>query len=135
MGCAFLHKTLGTNSMRRSLALMVGCLLAGGGWSCTAMKTIHPTRQPTASPFASVQPGDRVLVETRDGRKSMVVVGTVSAGAIVSQGGERIEADDVVRVQRRGFSGARTAFLVGGIVAGVYIALMAVAAATLGGFL
>jgi hypothetical protein len=104
----------------RSVARRVLCsLLLLSSAACTTMKTIHPVTQTGGSPFAGVEAGDTVRVRMKDGEQRQFVVQQVDGNALVAPNGATFQREDIVRLQKRTFSGKRTAFLAGGIFAGV----------------
>lgn len=126
---------------KRMTAGLVACCFAAASVGCTSMKTIHPKTihpysDPAAPTFGRLKAGDTVVLQTRDGRRERFVVQRVDGDAIVSPSGKRYTRGDIERLQRRSFSGTKTAFLIGGAVSAAFVAYaMAVASAlsTLGG--
>jgi hypothetical protein len=79
--------------------------------------------------------GDSVRLTMRDGRHHDLTIRTVDTGAIVGSDGTRYDQADILAVERRQFSGTKTAVLAGGLIAGaILIALAAAQAAVLGGW-
>jgi hypothetical protein len=115
-------------SNQRIIACLLVCSVAATTVGCTSMRTLHPVTDPATSRFGSVKAGDTVTVEMRDGRRARFVVQQVDADAIVSKEGVRYGRSEIGRLQRRSFSGWKTAFLVGGLFAGVFTvaAIMAI---------
>jgi hypothetical protein len=64
-----------------------------------------------------LRPGDDVRVTFRDGRRVRFEVQAVDDKGLVAKDGARYEADDILLVERRSFSGVKTAILVGAGVA------------------
>jgi len=99
-----------------------------------SLKTIRPATEPAAPTFGRVKAGDTVVVETQDGRQARFVAQQVDGDAIVSKDGVRYTRSDIARLQRRSFSGATTALLVGGIIAAwIAVAVAAAYGELLGG--
>jgi hypothetical protein len=71
----------------------------------------------------------------RDGRRASFAVGSIDAGAIIARDGAqtRYELNDIETMEWRQFSGVKTGFLVGGIVAGALFFAVAAAYASLVG--
>ena len=68
--------------------------------------------------YGPLKPGDTVVVQTRDGVQEPFVVDRIDGDTIVARGGTRFTRQDIVRLERRGVSGPKTAILIGGIAAG-----------------
>jgi hypothetical protein len=86
---------------------------------CTTMRPIGRTAnlsQPSPSIW-TLRPGDDVRVTFRDGRRVRFEVQAVDDKGLVAKDGARYEADDILLVERRSFSGVKTAILVGAGVA------------------
>ena len=96
---------------------------------CTSMKTIHPSTIPAPPTFENIKEGDTVIVHTRDGQRVRFVVQRVDGDTLIAPDGVRYRASEITQLQRRSFSGGRTALLVGGVVAGVILLLAAAAQA------
>jgi hypothetical protein len=118
----------------RIIACVLACSLATSGVGCTSMKTIPPVTSPAAPAFGRVEAGDLVIVETRDGRRVQFVVQQVEGDAIVSPEGVRYTRDEIAKLQRRSFSGPKTALALGGAFLALYVVLAAAAVAVLGGW-
>ena len=116
----------------RIIACLVICTLTAATTGCTSMKTIRLNADPAASPFGTVKVGGTVEVATRDGRRERFVVQGIEGDAIVSPSGVRYTSSDIARLQRRSFSGWKTAGLVGGVYMGVFLVSAALAVAALG---
>ena len=95
------------------------------------MQPIRLNAQPTTAPFGKVKAGDTVEVEIRDGRRERFVVQQIEGDTIVSPTGARYTVAEITRLQRRSFSGIRTALVGGGVFAGVFVVIAAAAAAAL----
>jgi uncharacterized lipoprotein YajG len=103
-------------SRRLIAAVLVGALTVAG---CTSMKTIRPA-SPGEPPFGPVQTGDTVVVHTRDGVRARFVVRQIDGETLVAADGRRYVRSDLRRVQRKAFSGWKTAGLIAG---GVFVAV------------
>ena len=115
---------------RRLLSLLLACSIAGPSLGCASFKAIDPVAAP-APAFSTIKAGDTVVVHTRDGRIARFKVQRVDRNAIIAEDGSTYTRDDIARIERRSFSGARTTLLVGGIVGGLALVLVAAAAAAL----
>lgn len=109
-------------SRRLIAAVLVGTLTFAG---CTSMKTIRPA-SPGEPPFGSVQTGDTVVVQTRDGAHARFVVQQIDGETLIAPNGRRYVRSDLLRVERKAFSGRKTAGLIAGIAGGVFV-LVAIA--------
>ena len=85
------------------------------------MKTIRPATMPNQPLYGPLKAGDTVIVQTPDGERWRFVVQAIDGTAIVAPEGKRYERADVVRLQRKAFSGPRTIGLVAGLTAGVLL--------------
>ena len=68
--------------------------------------------------YGPLKPGDIVVVRTVEGERGPFVVDRIDDDAIVARDGTRFTRQDIVRLERRAFSGLRTAVLIGGIAGG-----------------
>jgi uncharacterized lipoprotein YajG len=109
-------------SRRLIAAVLVGALTFAG---CTSMKTIRPA-SPGQPPFGPVQTGDTVVVQTRDGERARFVVQQIDGETLIAPNGRRYVRSDLLRVERKAFSGRKTAGLIAGIAGGVFV-LVAIA--------
>jgi hypothetical protein len=110
--------------LRRQVAVMlVACLLTTGTLGCTSMKTIRPNSVPGSPTWGKLQVGDTVIVQIANRERWRFVVQQIDGDAIVAPNGRRFERSDIVRVQRKSFSGPKTAGLIAGIVGAVYVAI------------
>jgi hypothetical protein len=105
-----------------SLALTTGC---------TSMKRIQTTPGPARPEALAIRAGDTVELRLTDGRTTRFVVRAIEEDAIIGAGGERVPLSEIVVVKKKSFNGPKTALLVGGILAGVYVVLSAAAASLL----
>lgn len=103
---------------RRLVALILVTAFALTG--CTTMHTIRPA-SPGAPPFGTLQPGDTVVVVTRGGDQTSFAVQRIEGETLVAQDGRRYLASELVRVERKTVSGAKTAWLIAGIAGGVFM--------------
>jgi len=65
-----------------------------------------------------VNPGDEVRLTMRDGRRAQFTVHIADTATITARDGTTYEVADVVALERRQFSWAKTTFMVFGILAG-----------------
>lgn len=98
-------------------SLLVGAFALAG---CTTLKTIRPGL-PGEPPFGPVQPGDTVVVHTRDGEQASFVVQGIDGETLVASSGRRYVRSDLVLVQRKAVSGPKTAGLIAAIAGGVFV--------------
>jgi hypothetical protein len=82
------------------------------------MKRIQAATAPGQPVYGPLKPGDTVVVETSDGEQGPFVVDRIDGDTIVARGGARFTRQDILRLERRTFSGPKTAILIGGIAAG-----------------
>ena len=106
--------------IRRTIAaiLLLAVTLTTG---CTSMKTIRPATAPGPPPSDQLKVGDTVIVQTRDLSRWRFVVQEITGDAIVARGGQRFERSDIVSVQRKSFSTAKTVTLVAVVGFGVFV--------------
>ena len=100
---------------RLIVAVLVGALTSAG---CSSTKTIRPA-SPGEPSFGPVQTGDTVVVQTRDGLSTRFVVQRIDGETLVAADGRRYVRSDLLHVQRRTFSGLKTAVLIAGVGGGV----------------
>ena len=105
---------------RRPIACVLVCSLTVAATGCRSMKTIHPATQPGVATFGPLKVGDHVRVETSDHQRVQFEVRELTEDTIVSSSGARYNRADIVRLQRRSFSGIKTALLVVGIYASLF---------------
>jgi hypothetical protein len=104
-------------SRRLTAAVMVSALTFA---ACTSMKTIRPAI-PGEPPFGPVQRGDTVVVYTRGGESARFVVQEIDGETLVAADGRRYVRSELLRVDRKAFSGPKTAGLIAGIAGGVFV--------------
>lgn len=119
--------------LRRLTACALVCLLPTS--ACTSMKTVRPVTAPGQPIYGDLKAGDTVSVETRDGQRQRFVVQQIDGDTIVAPGGQRFAHEEIVKLQRKSFSGPRTAGLVAGVFGGAFLLLAMAAAAALDGFM
>lgn len=107
-------------------------ILAVSATGCSSMHRVPVVAAGSAQASDRVGPGDEVRVTMRDGRQARFTVQRVEDAALVAGDGTRYEITDIVTLERRAFSGGRTALLVAGVVGGVLFFAYAVAVASLG---
>ena len=100
----------------RFVTCVLACSLLLSG--CTSVKRIQPATAPGQPVYGPLKPGDTVVVHTSDGQEGQFVVDRIDGETIVVRGGTRFTRQDIVRLERRAFSGPKTAILVGSIAAG-----------------
>jgi hypothetical protein len=110
-------------AIRLACATRVVCILtlfavAAGSTSMHRAPVVAGARQPSPS---SLHPGDDVRVTMRDGTTARFHVEKVEPAAIVATDGARYEVADIVTLERRQFSGRRTALLLLGIPVGAFL--------------
>lgn len=105
----------------RIVAWLLACSMAAGGLGCTSLKTIRPATSPEAPVFGNVKAGDTVILHLHDGRRLQITVQRIEDDALVSAEGVRYTTGEIAQVQRRSFSGGKTALAVAGTVAGAYV--------------
>jgi hypothetical protein len=103
---------------RRVIASVLAGALTFAG--CTSTKAIRPAG-PGEPPFGPVQAGDSVIVLTRDGESARFIVQGIDGEALIASDGRRYLRSDLVRVERKAFSGPKTAGLIAGIAGGVFL--------------
>lgn len=111
------------------------CLLTTSAVSASGCTSMHPLPVVTAaSPQAidRIGPGDEIRVTMRDGRQARFTVQRVEEAALIAIDGTRYDDSNIVTLERREFSGGKTALLVAGIVGGVLFFAYAAAVASLG---
>jgi len=91
------------------------------------------TTDPAASAVETVRAGDQVRVTLRDGRQFRFQVLAVDNTGIVAVDHSRYDTADILRLERKSFSGAKTAILVAAGVATFVLVMYAVALASLAG--
>lgn len=106
-------------SGRLVASVLAGALTFAG---CTSMKTIRPAL-PGEPPFGPVQTGDTVVVQTRAGERTSFIVQRIDGETVIASDGRRYVRSDLVRVQRKAFSGPKTTGLIAGIAGGVFVAV------------
>jgi hypothetical protein len=112
---------------RRVIALaLVTALLPSA--ACTSMKTIHPATSPESATYGPLKAGDTVRVQTADGQSKRFIVQQINGETIIGPEGQRYTRAEVVRLERKSFSGPKTAGLVAGIFGGLFLLVAAAAA-------
>ncbi|MEQ1868739.1 MAG: hypothetical protein ABL961_01805 [Vicinamibacterales bacterium] len=87
------------------------------------MKAIHLSTAPGQPVYWPLKPGDTVVVQTVDGVQASFVVDRIDGDSIVARGGTTFTRQDIVRLERRGLSGPKTAVLIGGLAGAVMLAV------------
>lgn len=119
---------------RPIVTVILICALALSS-ACSSMTTIDPVTAPEPSPFGNVRAGDTVVIHLTSGERRRFVVRAIDGDHLVGDNGSRFARGEITTLQRRSFSGPKTAFLVGSLAAGSVVLLLAAAqAAVLGGW-
>ena len=100
----------------RFVTCVLACSLLLSG--CTSVKRIQPATAPGQPVYGPLKPGDTVVMQTADGQEGSFVVDRIDGETIVVRGGTRFTRQEIVGLERRAFSGPKTAVLVGGVAAG-----------------
>jgi hypothetical protein len=108
-----------------ALALVVALLPLT---ACTSMKTIHPATSPGAPTYGPLKAGDTVRVQTADGQNKRFIVQQIDGETIIGPEGQRYTRAEVVRLERKSFSGPKTVGLAAGIFGGLFLLIAAAAA-------
>lgn len=113
----------------------LGCALAAVAISVSGCSSMHALTTPTGPPDSAwpVRVGDHVRLTTRDGRQHDLTLQSIDSTALVATEGTRYDMREIQSVERRQFSGIKTAILVGGLTAGVLLIIIAAAEAALVG--
>jgi hypothetical protein len=102
---------------RLVVVLLIGALVSP---ACTSTQQIRPA-VPGQAPSREVQAGDRIVVLTQSGERASFVVQRVEGDAIIAPDGRRFAASDLVRVERKAFSGGKTTALIAAIGGGAFL--------------
>jgi hypothetical protein len=103
-------------SRRLIAAVLVSAMTFAG---CTSLKTVRPV-VPGEPPRRAVRSGDAVVVLTRDGASARFVVRQVDGETLIATDGRRFDGSELVRVERKEFSGPKTFGLIAGIAGGAF---------------
>lgn len=117
---------------RQASSLVAGVLVAAIATApgCRSMHTVKPATTADQPVAWTVKPGDDIRVTLKDGRTLTLVVAAVETDAIVAREGTRVAFSEIQTLERRQFSGPRTAGLaVGGILAALLALAFAMVAA------
>lgn len=98
-------------------SVLIGVFAVAG---CTTTQRIRPAL-PGDGPFRALQAGDSVIVLTKGGEQTSFVVQRIEGDALVAPDGRRFVLADLVRVERKAFSGAKTAGLIAAIAGGAFL--------------
>ena len=115
----------------RLVCVLTALALAATG--CTSMRGVPLVRGVAPAPDAGLEAGDEVRITLFSGRRVTVVLAEITEVAIVTRDGTVYPRDQVARVERRQFSGTKTAVLAIGLGATVLLVAWAVATASLAG--
>jgi hypothetical protein len=114
---------------RRLLAsILLGAFAVAG---CTSMQSIRPA-MPGDGPFRALQTGDTVVVLTKGGEQASFVVQQIEGDTLVASDGRRFVVGNLVRVERKAFSGAKTAGLIAAIAGGAFLVVVVTVGVWLG---
>lgn len=103
----------------RPVAFVLTCSLLLSG--CTSTMRMQPATAPDRPVNGRLEPGDTVVVQTREGVHRSIVVVQIDGDFIVAPDGTRFARQDVVRFKRRALSGTTKAILIVGTAAVVVI--------------
>ena len=87
-------------------AMLMTLIMAVMAAGCASTQTIDVRAEMTDAEWAeSIKPGDKVVVDTVDGKRMEFKVAVVEPGWIIG-GGERVRREDIstLEVERRGFT-------------------------------
>jgi hypothetical protein len=105
---------------RRFIALaLITALLPST--ACTSMKTIHPATSPGAPTYGPLKAGDTVRVQIADGQSKRFIVQQIDGEIIIGPEGQHYTRAEVVRLERKSFSGPKTVGLAAGIFGGFFL--------------
>ena len=113
---------------RLLVSVLIGAFATAG---CTTMQTIRPA-MPGEGPFRPLQAGDTVVVLTKGGDQASFLVERIEGDTLVASDGRRFVVGDLVRVERKAFSGGKTAGLVAAIAGGAFLIVAITVGAWLG---
>jgi hypothetical protein len=103
--------------------------------ACTSMKTIHPATSPGAPTYGPLKAGDTVRVQTADGQSKRFIVQQIDGETIIGPEGRRYTRAEVVRLERKSFSGPKTVGLAAGVFGGFLLVAFVVIASAAGDIL
>ena len=103
---------------RRLIASVLFGVFACAG--CSTMQTIRPAT-PGEGPVRPPEAGDTLVVLTKAGEEARFVVQRVDGDALVASDGRRFVLSDLVRVERKAVSGAKTAGLIAALAGGAFL--------------
>lgn len=118
-------------SLVRLVGLVAMSALLGSG--CTSMHPVAVIAPAPAQTATTVKVGDHVRVTMRDGRLAEFTVEQVDVLAITARGGEKYATEDIVTLERRSVSAAKTGVLIVSVAGMVLLLLYAAASASLAG--
>jgi hypothetical protein len=114
----------------RLVCLVTAFAVSASG--CTSMHRVPVVTADSPQVGDRIEPGDVIRVTMRDGRQARFTVKRVEEAALIAIDGTRYDNSNIVTLDRREFSGGKTALLVAGIVGGVLFFAYAAAVASLG---
>ena len=109
------------DTVRTAVIALLACTTALGGGACRSTKTIHPSAEPGKPVYGRVKAGDKVTLHMNDGRRLEIRVSQLDDEGVVSMEGVRYFRRDIVRLERRSLSVAKTTALVAGLVFGAVV--------------
>jgi hypothetical protein len=111
----------------RLVAIVTVCALLGNG--CTSMRPVAVVAPGAPQAPTAIKVGDHVRVTMRGGRTARFTVEHVDVSGITARDGEKYPMDEILTLERRSVSAAKTTLLIVSVVGGVYLVLYAIAAA------
>ena len=91
---------------------------------CSTMRPVALNTAAAPPAFSRISTGDTVEVQMRDGRHDKFQVASIDGDTLVSKAGGRYQRAEMVQLKHQRISQKRTWFLVGGIVAGLFVLLV-----------
>jgi hypothetical protein len=104
----------------RLIASVLIGVLAFASAGCTTMQTIRPA-MPGEGPFRPLKTGDSLVVLVKGGEQASFVVQRIEGNTLVASDGRRFVLSDLARVERKTFSGGKTAGLIAAIAGGAFL--------------
>ena len=123
------HGHLRRGFAKPSLAVVLLTVFALAGSGCTSLHPIPLVTTGAPAATVGIKPGDDVRVTMRDGRKAQFTVESVEASTVIARGGTRYAIDEMTTLERRSFSGAKTAGLIALVGGAAFLVLLEIAAA------
>ena len=105
--------------------IVVSALFLNGCHTTTRVGVPDSTPPPpSAAVFAELKPGDNVRITLRSGEKVGFVLSQARADGLVGQDGRHVPYRDIAQLEKRHFSGSRTAWLTVGIAGGFFLLVL-----------